>query len=397
MKIMFTGGGTAGHIIPNLSLIEALCAQDKQTGISYIGSKTGLEKQLVEEMNVPYYGVSNGKLRRYFSWQNFVDPFKVIGGIFQSLRILRKEKPNVLFSKGGFVAVPPTIAAFLKGIPVIVHESDMTPGLANKISFPFAKYICTTFESTMAHLPEKKAVHTGAFVRPSLFQGSREKAFEYLPNFSEETITSLRAKNVASTSLKNNERVKAEKGNVKTFTKKVILVMGGSLGSVRLNSAVKKALPELLKQYAIIHLCGKGNLDVTYDDNLSTNLDMVPDYQQIEYASENLRDLLALSDLVVSRAGATAIFEFLALQKPMLLIPLTREVSRGDQILNAEEFVKREYANILYEENITDETFLSAILNLDNNSKYLRERQAEVNTSGAVEKTLELFELLIQK
>ncbi len=362
MHIVFTGGGTAGHVIPNLSIIEAMKKEEKNVQFSYIGSKDGIEKELVERQGIAYHGVPNGKLRRYFSWQNFIDPFKVLGGIFHSLYILRKIKPAVLFSKGGFVAVPPTIAAFFLKIPVIVHESDMTPGMANKLSFPFARYICATFESTMTHLPEAKAVHTGAFIRPSLFEGRKEEAFQYLPTFTEET---------------------------KSGEKKVLLVMGGSQGSAKINEVIRFVLPILLEKYAVIHLCGMGNLDASLEGKA--------DYQQLEYADSNLADLLAMADLVVSRAGATAIFEFLALQKTMLLIPLSKQASRGDQILNAKEFLKRGYANVLFEEDVNSESLVEAVYQLEKDSEVIQHRQAEVRSTDAIAKILELFELLAEK
>ena len=319
-SIILTGGGTAGHVSLNQAIIPELLAQGYD--VHYIGSHDGIEKELIGDAfpQVPYHEISSGKLRRYFSLKNFTDPFRVVFGIGQALSIIRKVKPKIIFSKGGFVSVPVVIAAKLANVPVVVHESDVTPGLANKISLPFASHIFTVFKETMQHLPSDKATCTGSIIRQQLFQGDKERGLQ-LCGF---------------------------EGN-----KKVLLVMGGSLGSVVLNDALRENLKRLLPMFNIVHLCGKGNVD--------ESLQHVEGYRQFEYVTDELSDLLFVSNFIVSRAGSNSIFEFLALHKPMLLIPLSAAKSRGDQILNANLFKKQGFAHVLEEEALTKESFMASI------------------------------------
>lgn len=345
-QIVLTGGGTAGHVMVNLAIIPIL----KQAGwsIDYIGSKQGIERELIEQQDeVGYHPISTGKLRRYLSIENIKDPFKVLNGIFQTLSILRKYKPQVIFSKGGFVSVPVLIAARLKGIPAVIHESDITPGLANKIAAPFAKKVLTTFPETLKYLPEGKASWIGAVVRPELFAGDRKRGLRFA-NLTEQ--------------------------------KPVIMVMGGSAGAQRINQAVRDRLDELTKTHQIIHICGKGNLDPIVNKF---------GYQQFEYVNQELPDLLAATDLVISRAGANAIFEFLALKKPMLLIPLSRQASRGDQILNAEAFEKQGYAHVLFEEDLTEDQFLNKITGLIESAEEIKKNMSNYERQDATERVIE--------
>jgi len=304
--IVFTGGGTAGHVTPNLALIAKL--RGEGWDIRYIGSAAGIEKEIIERENIPFYPISSGKLRRYFDLKNFKDPFRVLKGVYESYRLLRRLKPAIVFSKGGFVSVPVVCSSKLNRIPVIIHESDITPGLANRLSIPLATKVCVTFPESLAHVQGHKAVLTGLPIRDRLMDGSVSRG-RALCDFHS--------------------------------GKPVVLVMGGSLGSQAINQALRGDLPRLLEQFQIVHLCGKGNVSAAH---------AVRGYKQFEYVSDELADLLAMSELVVSRAGATSIFEFLALQKPMLLIPLTLAASRGDQILNARSFAKAGYADVLEEE-----------------------------------------------
>ena len=317
-KIVMTGGGTAGHVTPNIALMPAL--QEAGYEITYIGSYNGMEKELIEAQKIPYIGISSGKLRRYFDWKNFSDPFKVLKGYGQAISILRKLKPDVVFSKGGFVSVPVVLAAKRLRIPAIIHESDMTPGLANKIAIPAACKVCCNLQETVEYLPKDKAVLTGSPIRQELLSGDKEQAAR-LCGF--------------------------------TMDKPVILVVGGSSGSKFINDAVRGLLDDLLANYQIIHLCGKGNIDKLYNNRSG--------YVQFEYAGKELRDMFALSSLVISRAGANAICELLALHKPNILIPLSAAASRGDQILNARSFEKQGYSYVIEEENLTKETLDAAI------------------------------------
>lgn len=323
-RIILTGGGTAGHVTPNIALLPRL----KELGydIQYIGSYTGIEKELIEPFGIPYHGISSGKLRRYFSVQNFTDPFRVLKGFREAHKLIRQLKPDVIFSKGGFVSVPVVLAGKRCKVPVIIHESDMTPGLANKIAIPSAAKVCCNFPETLKSLPEGKAVLTGSPIRQELLSGNKIAAMD-MCHF--------------------------------TSDKPVILVIGGSLGAVAVNNAVREALPELLKDFQIIHLCGKDKMDESLKD--------VEGYCQFEYIKNELRNLFALADIVISRAGANAICELLALHKPNLLIPLSANASRGDQILNARSFERQGFSLVLEEEQLTKETLLAAVKNLYEN------------------------------
>ncbi len=313
--ILLTGGGTAGHVSVNQALIPVF--SEKGYEIHYIGSHNGIEKELIGNGHpeVTYHAIQSGKIRRYFSMKNFTDPFRVGAGVLQALGIIRKIKPEIIFSKGGFVSVPVVLAAKLAKVPVVIHESDVTPGLANKLALPFSNHIFTVFEQTLDHVPAGKATCSGAIIRPELFDGVREDG--------------LRTAGLSG-------------------GKPVLLIMGGSQGSAVVNEAIRKDLPAILQQFDIIHLCGKGNID--------ESLESTTGYTQFEYVTEGLPHLLAASDFAVSRAGSNAIFELLALRKPMLLIPLSASKSRGDQILNASHFQKLGYAHVLNEEDIENRT-----------------------------------------
>ncbi|WP_053861484.1 undecaprenyldiphospho-muramoylpentapeptide beta-N-acetylglucosaminyltransferase, partial [Staphylococcus aureus] len=279
-KIAFTGGGTVGHVSVNLSLIPTALSQGYEA--LYIGSKNGIEREMIESQlpEIKYYPISSGKLRRYISLENAKDVFKVLKGILDARKVLKKEKPDLLFSKGGFVSVPVVIAAKSLNIPTLIHESDLTPGLANKIALKFAKKIYTTFEETLNYLPKEKADFIGATIREDLKNGNAHNGYQ-LTGFNE--------------------------------NKKVLLVMGGSLGSKKLNSIIRENLDALLQQYQVIHLTGKGLKDAQVKKS---------GYIQYEFVKEDLTDLLAITDTVISRAGSNAIYEFLTLRIPMLLVPL---------------------------------------------------------------------------
>ncbi|MDR1538686.1 MAG: undecaprenyldiphospho-muramoylpentapeptide beta-N-acetylglucosaminyltransferase [Clostridiales bacterium] len=327
-RIVLTGGGTAGHVTPNLALAPMLKAAGYE--VFYIGSKNGIEKNLVEKSDIPFTGISSGKLRRYFNLKNFTDAFRVLKGLGDAAAALSKIKPDLVFSKGGFVAAPVVIAAKFLKIKVIIHESDMTPGLANKIALPFADKVCVCFPETLSSLPAGKAVLTGTPVRQELYFGRREEAVK-LCSFPE--------------------------------SKPVLLVMGGSQGSMKINACLRSCLPELLKKFNIIHLCGKGNL---------WSKPAPAGYAQFEYVSEELCHLMSYADLIISRAGANSITEFLALKKPSLLIPLSKNASRGDQILNAQSYEKQGFSLLLYEEALTEESLKAKTSELFEKRRALR-------------------------
>lgn len=349
-KIIMTGGGTAGHVTPNLALVPRL----KENGfdIKYIGSKNGIEKEIIGDAKIPYYEISSGKLRRYFDFKNFTDPFKVMKGVLEAKRILKREKPDVIFSKGGFVAVPVVIAASMKKIPVVSHESDLTPGLANKLSAPFSTKLCVTFRESLNYIKDGKGVLTGTPIREEILNGSAEKG----------------------------RKICGFKDN-----KEILLIIGGSLGAKSINEAVRKNLDELLKSYNLIHICGKNNLD---KDLVGTE-----GYLQFEYVKEDLPNLLKAADYIISRAGANVIFELLALNKPTLLIPLSKKISRGDQILNANSFKKEGYSLILDEdEMIEDEKkLLIKVKELKEKKDILVKNMKKGSVSNGVDSILEVI------
>ncbi len=320
-KIVLTGGGTAGHVTPNMALLPKLRELDYE--ITYMGSYDGIEKKLMEDFDIPYFGIATGKFRRYFDPKNFSDPFRVMKGVREAKKYLKEIKPDVVFSKGGFVSVPVVRAAGSLGIPCIIHESDMTPGLANKLCIPVAKKVCCNFPETFSMLPPSKAVLTGSPIRQELASGSKEAGYK-LCGFNS--------------------------------SKPVIMVIGGSLGSAAINQAVRDVLPELLKDFQVVHLCGKEKID---------NLLLTTEgYKQFEYIKSELKDLFAIADIVISRAGANAISELLALKKPNILIPLPAASSRGDQVLNAKSFESQGFSIVIDEDDLTNKLFLEKIQEL---------------------------------
>ena len=331
--IILTGGGTAGHVTPNIALLPGLKARGFE--IRYIGSYAGMEKGLIEQEGIPYDGISTGKFRRYLSLKNLSDIGHVLKGMREAKALLKKYRPDIVFSKGGFVSVPVVRAAKALKIPVIIHESDMTPGLANKLCYSAARKICCNFPETVEMLPKDKAVLSGSPIREQLLSGSREAGLKFA-GFSGK--------------------------------KPVLLMIGGSSGAKKLNEMLRAALPDLLPTFDIIHLCGKGNLDETLTGTAG--------YVQYEYISKELPDLFAACDIVFSRAGANAICELLALQKPALLVPLSAAVSRGDQILNAKSFEKQGFSMLVEEENLTPQVLTDRLLKLYEN------RQGYIDAMG---------------
>lgn len=350
-KIILTGGGTAGHVTPNIALLPSL--QNAGYEVHYIGSYNGIEKKLIEDIGIPYYGISSGKLRRYFDIKNFSDPFRVVKGFGEANRLIKKLKPDVVFSKGGFVSVPVVLAAKKNGVPAIIHESDMTPGLANKICIPAATKVCCNFTETFELLPEGKAVLTGTPIRKELFEGDRNRAATFCG------LDPL---------------------------KPTILVIGGSSGSVVINNTIRESLEDILINFQVIHLCGKGHLDESLQDKKG--------YVQFEYISKELRDLFAFCDLVISRAGANAICELLALKKPNILIPLSKAASRGDQILNAKSFKKSGYSYVIEEEELSKASLLNAIRDVAAHKEEYIKAMEESKMSDSIATIMELINSL---
>lgn len=317
-KIIFTGGGSAGHVTPNLALIEKFCKENWE--VAYISSQTGIEKELITKLNIPFYPIITGKLRRYFSWQNFIDPFKVLYGVIQATLLCQRLKPNLVFSKGGFVSLPVVLAAWLLRIPVIIHESDLTIGLTNKLCFPLARKICVTFPETIKQIGDQaKGVITGTPIRQEFF--------------------------VSNASL-------GRKICDFTAEKKIILVFGGSLGAEKINKVIRKLLPNILEKFQVVHITGKNNIDHTLP---SVN------YKQFEYLSEEFPHVLAAADLVISRSGANSIYELIALRKPNILLPLPKTASRGDQITNAKYCSNNGFSEVILDEQLTTNILLEKI------------------------------------
>lgn len=353
-KIVLTGGGTAGHVTPNLALLPSLKAAGYE--ITYMGSYDGIEKKLINDFDIPYVGISTGKFRRYFDPKNFTDPFRVIKGFSEAKKFLKQYKPDVVFSKGGFVSVPVVRAAAVLGIPCVIHESDMTPGLANKLCIPVAKKVCCNFPETLKLLPEDKAVLTGSPIRAELSQGNK-----------------LAGLNMCGFSA----------------NKPVIMVIGGSLGAANVNKAVREALPKLLKDFQVVHLCGKDKVD-----NLLLN---TPGYKQFEYIKAELKDLFAMADIVISRAGANAICELLALKKPNILIPLPAASSRGDQLLNAKSFEAQGFSIVINEDDLTTDLLVDRVFELYCNRQNYHDAMSRSGQMDSIRTIMKLLEDVQEK
>lgn len=348
-RIILTGGGSAGHVTPNLALVPYL----KEAGfeIEYIGSYNYIESRLVPNAGIPYHGIATGMLRRYLTLKNLTDPFKVFKGIDEARKIIKDFKPNIVFSKGGYVGVPVAYAANLEKIPVILHESDMSPGLANKLCLPIAKKICCNFPETVKDLPKDKAVLTGSPIRDEL--------------------------------LKGNAALGKEMCGFKD-TKPIIMVIGGSLGASSVNKALRDALPTLLNDFNVVHICGKGKLD--------ENIINKQGYKQFEYIEKGLNNIFAMADLVISRAGANSICEILTLKKPNLLIPLPTKASRGDQLLNASSFEAQGYSMVLRDEDCNAQTLSEKIMEL----YFLRQTYIDAMGTSSQTDTIKTIISLIQ-
>lgn len=354
MKIVFTGGGTAGHVNPNIALIEAL--QKKHWTIHYIGSKNSIEERMITARNIPFHTVRSGKLRRYFSWKNFVDPLNLIIGVIQSFFKIHQLNPDVVFSKGGFVALPVVIGAWLNRIPVISHESDLTPGLANRLSLPFIHTLCVTFAGTQKLIKKSNIQVTGTPIREFLLQGQASEGLK-LAHLDD--------------------------------SKPCVLVMGGSLGARAINGCIYQMLPDLLKLFNVIHLCGAGNLN--------PSLNATPGYAQFEYVHEELAHFIAASHIIISRAGANALYEILACKKLHVLIPLSTAASRGDQIHNARYFEQQGISVVITESELTPELLLAKLKEVQHRQKEIQTKIEALGIQSATNAVLKLITSVIDK
>ncbi len=344
-RIILTGGGTAGHVTPNLALIPRLL--EDGWDVHYVGEANSVEQRLTANIpGVTYHAVSCGKLRRYFDVKNFSDPFKVIRGVDQARRLVHKLKPNVVFSKGGFVSVPVVYGAKLNHVPIVCHESDMTPGLANKLTAPFATVMCCTFPEA-AKLAGPKGLYTGTPIRPEILKGDRAQG-------------------------------------LKRFGFKdgipVIMITGGSSGAVAINEAVRGALPKLTECFQVLHLCGPGNFNASLEGTRR--------YTQCEYLDAEMADAYACADMLISRAGSNTLCEIVALRKPALLIPYPKGASRGDQIINAQSFVDRGLAYQLLQENMTPDSLYEAVVKVYANRGALYEAMDHEPAGNGLENVL---------
>ncbi len=349
-KILLTGGGSAGHVTPNLALASELIARGYD--VHYVGRGEGIEKDLIAPTGLPYHSLSAGKLRRYLSLENLTDIGRIAKGVIDALRVVRGVRPALVFSKGGFVSCPVIWAAWLNRIPAVVHESDFSPGLANKLSAPFARRICYAFPETGEHFAASKRVHTGIPVRPSLLGGDAEEG----------------------------RRICGFRDDAKP----TLLIIGGSLGSRIMNDTVRTARPELLPHFNICHVVGPTHDVASGDDP--------PGYFALPYAGEELAHLLALADLVLSRAGATTLFELLAARKPHLLVPLSTQASRGDQIQNAQCFERLGYSDVLPEEALAPDTLCAALHATYTKREQFAKQMAEAPVANATERVVEAIE-----
>ncbi len=350
-KILLTGGGTAGHVTPNIALIPGL--HERNYEIYYAGTRKGIERELICREGIKFFCLSAGKLRRYFDLKNITDIFKIAMGLLQSIILIIRVRPDVVFSKGGFVSCPVVWAAWLLGKPVIIHESDITPGLANRLSMPFAKKICFSFPETAKHILTSKGIQTGIPIRQSLFSGNAEQG-RGLCGF--------------------------------TDNKPVIMIIGGSLGSQIVNTTIRESLHLLLPKFNVCHICGKGNLAKDHEG-----------YKQFEYVNIELSHIFALADIIVSRSGATTLFELLALRKPALLIPLASNASRGDQILNAQSFERQGYSQVLLQEKLTSETLVASLQAAYDHRQEMIAAMKRSAFSGGVEQVLKVIDSIMKK
>jgi UDP-N-acetylglucosamine--N-acetylmuramyl-(pentapeptide) pyrophosphoryl-undecaprenol N-acetylglucosamine transferase len=318
--IVFTGGGTAGHVFPGIAVAEEL-RKIWHGEIVWIGSKTGMERKLVENAGITYRGISAGKLRRYISLKNFADLFRVAAGVLQSRSVLKELKPSVLFSKGGFVSVPPVRGAAKLGIPIITHESDTDPGLATRMNARYARIVCTAFPETAGFLKEEhagKVLVTGNPVRAEILRGDPAKGREFL-------------------------------GAPKSG--KIITVIGGSQGAQQINLLIADIIDKLVPNYFVVHQMGQAGFVPSDREG----------YKTFDFISGDLPHIFAASDLIISRAGANSLAEISVLKKPSILIPLMKGAGRGDQVKNAELYAERGAAAVLIGDEATPKNLLGKI------------------------------------
>ena len=338
-RVVVTGGGSAGHVVPALPVIEAL--RERGAEVHFVGGVDGIERRLAAPRATAYHGIQTGKLRRYLSARNLIDCLRVTVGVYQAWRLLGRLRPQVVFSKGGFVSFPVVLGAWLRGIPAVAHESDLTPGLANRLAAPLVTSLCVNFP--LKRGGKGRVVATGTPLRAELEDG-------------------------------DPERGRARLGI--DGAKPLLLVVGGSLGAERLNDVVRAALDALLARYAVVHVCGAGKIDPERAG--------MPGYTQFEYVDAGWGDIIAAADLVVSRAGAGALYEWLALGKPNLLVPLPKRASRGDQIDNAKFAAEQGWSLVIAEEALDAGKLVAGLVRLQAEASLFRKRLAAFQPRDSV-------------
>ncbi|MBU1132330.1 undecaprenyldiphospho-muramoylpentapeptide beta-N-acetylglucosaminyltransferase [Patescibacteria group bacterium] len=355
MKIILTGGGTIGAVSPLLSIKEKIEEQYSGSEFIWIGTKAGIEREIITKENIPYYSISAGKLRRYFSWRNFIEPFSLIAGFFQSLRIVRKFDPDLILSVGGFVSVPVVIAGWLQKKKSIIHQQDIKAGLANKIMAFFAAKITVTFSSSLKDFPKKKTVQTGNPARKEIFSGSMDHAIS---------------------------RFHLEK-NLPT-----LLVMGGSLGSLPINRLISESIEQLVEFCQVIQVTGKRDFKKINLKNKSSR------YRAFDYLHEELADAYAIADLVVSRAGLSTLTELSALAKPAIIIPIPHH----QQEENAKYFSGKKAVVLFEQETLNKERFVSLVKKILADSgklKQLSENIKGIMPSSAAERFIAVIKQVV--
>jgi len=346
MKVLFVAGGSGGHIIPALAVADALRAKFPNAELLFISSRSELDAEVFAAHSFSYQReqIATGKFRRYFDLQNFIDPFRFLAGIWQALRILKRERPDVIFSKGGFVALPVGIAAKLRGVPLVIHESDVVSGLTNRILKRLAAQVLTTF-------PAEQGIWVGTPVRAEIFRGDSERGRKFL-GFSEDIP--------------------------------ILLVMGGSQGAETINQLLLHALPALTEKICVVHLSGSGK---------SADKDH-PRYRAFPYLGQEFPDVLAAADLIFSRAGANTLFELAAAKKPVMLLPLT-SAANNHQVKNAAYFAEKGAAKVFFEENFTSADFQRVVLEFLADTDFQAELRKNVASLARPEAAEKIAEILV--
>jgi len=356
--IAITGGGTGGHIFPNISIVEELKIRGEKN-IVWIGEKGGKEELFAKKLNIPFYGIKAGKIRRYFSLKNFSDLFLVVLGFFQSLFLLSKLKPKLLFSKGGFVSIPPAFAARVLRVPVLTHESDINPGLANRLISKASYAVCTSFKETSPYFPGKRVFYTGNPVRKVIKDGNSKRGKIFL-GFKEDLP--------------------------------FVMVVGGSLGAQSINNTIYKIVDNYDLPFNLVHQCGRGNLNNTFIK--------IKKYRQYEFLGKEIGDVMAVSTLIISRAGAGALYEISYLGKPSILIPLSKTASRGEQVDNAKFFEENGASIVILNDDLNEKILFKTVCNLLENKNTLVEmgkKAFRLLNHNAEEKIVDIIEDILKE